>query len=342
MSIKKIYVCDQCDKEYKSSQALGRHKRVKHEGVLFACDHCDKTFGEKGHLKTHVRLVHLKEQPFECKECHKKFGLKGNLKKHVRTVHLKEQIFECKECHKKFGQKGTLKTHVRTIHLKEQNFECKECHKKFGQKGTLRTHIKMKHDKIKDKQCPKCDYKCSTSSSLKRHIKSHKNDDLRGSSGEREIMNALDELNIQYIYDKPFGGLYGVSGTNLLRWDFRVPISDDNHLFIEYDGIQHFKPTCFNGIDYNKAVERFEKNKEHDDRKNTYCSINDFKLLRISVFEKKYIKRMVRQFIQRYSDLLKEPVQPKKIVPTDVIINIQKSKIPTKEKLKLILKVINT
>lgn len=248
------------------------------------------------------------------------------------------KIYVCEKCDKEYKSKGALYNHKRSVHDKI-TYACNQCDYKCSMKGHLNQHVKQVHLKIKDFKCDLCDYKCSRKESLKTHVKTCTGS-LKCSSGEKAIMDVLDEFKIQYIYDQPFGNLYGVSGTKQLRWDFRIPLADDKQLMIEYNGIQHYMPVCFAGICYDKAEDRFEIQKEHDERKNVYCSINDYKLLRISCFEDKYLRSMVIKFIKRYSDLLKAPIQPKPIIATDVIINVQKSKIPVSEKIKLFLKLI--
>ena len=50
---------------------------------------------------------------------------------------------------------------------------------------------------------------------------------------------------------------------------------------VEYDGIGHFEPINFNGINDKRANEGFKKQKLHDQIKDKYCLDNNIKLIRI-------------------------------------------------------------
>jgi predicted nucleic acid-binding Zn-ribbon protein len=88
------------------------------------------------------------------------------------------------------------------------------------------------------------------------------------SKGEREIIEFLDLVEIKYekeyvvkIEDKK------------LRFDFYI---ESIRTFIEYDGIQHFKPVdIFGGEEY------YKKLVEYDGLKNRWCIDNEFELVRI-------------------------------------------------------------
>ena len=68
-----------------------------------------------------------------------------------------------------------------------------------------------------------------------------------------------------------------------LRWDFVIP-TDDDPLFIEYDGRQHFSPQRFGGMAQDQADARFETQQLRDVMKNDYCLVNGYELIRIKYY----------------------------------------------------------
>ena len=64
---------------------------------------------------------------------------------------------------------------------------------------------------------------------------------------------------------------------------------------VEYDGIGHFEPINFNGIDDKRANEGFKKQKLHDQIKDKYCLDNNIKLIRIPYWEFDNIENILKQ-----------------------------------------------
>lgn len=93
------------------------------------------------------------------------------------------------------------------------------------------------------------------------------------SKGEKKISEILKKKCVNYIPQKEFKGLIGVSG-GLLSYDFYLP---DYNLLIEYQGEQHEK--YIKGL--HKSRKDFEKQQEHDRRKKEYAKINNYNLLEI-------------------------------------------------------------
>ncbi len=98
------------------------------------------------------------------------------------------------------------------------------------------------------------------------------------SKGELRIINFLKIKNIKhdhlYIVDK-------------MEFDFFLP---DYNIFIEYDGEQHFKPIEFFGGEIS-----YKKQKLNDDKKNYYCFINKYNLLRIAYYDYDNIETILNQ-----------------------------------------------
>ena len=145
-------------------------------------------------------------------------------------------------------------------------------------------------DKIKDIECPDCNYSCSRKTNFDRHMKS-----CTGLSNmskmEKVISELLTELEIEYIYDSSFMDLRSAKGGRL-RFDFRIPTASENYLFIEYDGIYHFRP--INGF---QALANQMKN---DLLKDNFCKEHDFPLLRINIFNDKNLRTDIINFLKEF------------------------------------------
>lgn len=95
--------------------------------------------------------------------------------------------------------------------------------------------------------------------------------------GEGFIMNWLDHNRIEYEVQKKFPNL---RDSNPLSYDFFIP---NAKILIEYQGIQHFRPTEHFG-----GVSSFKVQKRHDDIKREYALANGYTLIEIPYTYKSY------------------------------------------------------
>lgn len=100
---------------------------------------------------------------------------------------------------------------------------------------------------------------------------------LKKSLGEYKINKLLDDNNIPFIMNAHFDDCKFADTNYHAYYDFYI----DNKYIVEYDGEQHFKPTCFNGIKDFDAIKNFNKTREHDEFKNHYCFNNNIPIIRI-------------------------------------------------------------
>lgn len=100
---------------------------------------------------------------------------------------------------------------------------------------------------------------------------------LKKSLGEYKINKLLECNNIPFIRNAHFDDCKFIDTNYHAYYDFYI----DNKYIVEYDGEQHFKPTCFNGIKSLDAIKNFNKTKEHDEFKNNYCFANNIPIIRI-------------------------------------------------------------
>jgi len=91
-------------------------------------------------------------------------------------------------------------------------------------------------------------------------------------------MKTLELLNIKFERE------ICAIPNSLLRFDFKIYV-DGETKYIEYDGIQHYKPQRFGGMSQEKSEEAFQKLQRHDRIKNDWCEKNNFELLRISYLD---------------------------------------------------------
>lgn len=100
---------------------------------------------------------------------------------------------------------------------------------------------------------------------------------LKKSLGEYMISQLLRNSNIPFVNNAHFEDCKFIDTNYYAYFDFYV----NNKYIIEYDGEQHFNPTCFNGMNNIDAITTFNKTKEHDKFKNKYCFNNNIPIIRI-------------------------------------------------------------
>jgi hypothetical protein len=111
------------------------------------------------------------------------------------------------------------------------------------------------------------------------------------------------EQDIKFENEHTFADLKGEKGY-VLRYDFAITSEDYEIIgLIEYDGVQHFKPTRFGNMTKNEAHEALIKLKEYDRLKNKYANENNIPLLRIS-YKKKLNK--IYLILNEFIDSLKK------------------------------------
>jgi len=254
----------------------------------FTCDKCDKKYRENNALQQHIKSIHSKIKDYKCNKCDFKCSQHGHLKSHVKFVHLKIKDYKCHKCDFKCSTNGHLKIHVKFVHDKIKNHECNLCDYKCSDKNSLQKHIKAIHDKIRNFNCDKCDFKCSQNGNLRQHIKVCTGK-IKCSAGEFQVMKTLNEMGLSYDYNSSFE-LKGDTN-KFLRWDFVVKTGDEP-LFIEYDGMQHFK-----AIRHFGGEKKFMRQQKYDKLKDDFCLENGYLLLRIPYTDFPNIHQIVSKFI---------------------------------------------
>lgn len=116
------------------------------------------------------------------------------------------------------------------------------------------------------------------------------------SKGEKRITQYLDNLGMDYIYDKPYFKDLISTGGNPLRPDFIIPSLT---MWIEYDGIQHYNPRDFRGgMNEQQLQEQFEKVQQNDQIKNQYAKANNWILVRIPYYEYDNIEQILDSYLE--------------------------------------------
>jgi len=124
----------------------------------------------------------------------------------------------------------------------------------------------------------KIDIICKTHGLFKQLVRKHLNGQgcpkCLVSKGEDRILRILNEFDIKC---KTQFGFQGCRRVHKLLFDFYLP---DYNICIEYDGIQHYQ-----AIEKFGGQVEFDKIKESDNIKNTYCIDNGIRLIRIPYWD---------------------------------------------------------
>lgn len=200
-----------------------------------------------------------------------KIAVKHNKCGHVYEVRPSAMIKQGNGCPKCFGKhkKTTDEFKKEIFNLFEDEYEV------IGEYVNAKTPIMMKHNKcgnmweitptgfLRYKTCTFCTSR---------------------SKGEDKIVEVLTEKNISFEREKRFDDC---RAKKKLPFDFYL---NDFNMLIEYDGIQHFKPS-FN-------EKEFKNTKIHDAIKNEYCKKNNIKLLRIPYWKFNNIENILENALK--------------------------------------------
>ena len=135
----------------------------------------------------------------------------------------------------------------------------------------------------------------------KKHVRGHGNNECQNSMGEGLIKTWLVDNNINFNYGVVINGL--IQGRNIDRViiDFTVSLNNST-IWIEYQGIQHYKETNF--FYYNNES-TFEKQLQRDKNVREYCKNNHIQLIEIPYTYKNYesVKNLLDRVILNGEDI---------------------------------------
>ena len=111
--------CDQCERPFRDSYALRRHKIVKHStDKNVKCDVCNKVFKLHDNMILHRQRFH--ERRFACEICGANQPTAYTLKKHVEMVHEKKNLFVCDICGEGFIYAHRFRVRYLVVQTKQQ------------------------------------------------------------------------------------------------------------------------------------------------------------------------------------------------------------------------------
>ena len=80
------FICDQCEKRYKTKDALLRHIASAHVGIKYPCNKCSHKASQARSLNQHIKSVH-EGALFPCDKCNFRSKSSSYLYQHVRSMH---------------------------------------------------------------------------------------------------------------------------------------------------------------------------------------------------------------------------------------------------------------
>ncbi|KAM6123409.1 uncharacterized protein FYW35_004292 [Pterocles gutturalis] len=207
----KTYKCEQCNYATAVHSDFKLHLKIHTDEKPFACKECNKTFKTSNCLQRHrlhvkngcefgrcLRVDSCLENLEFCSEMHvgtcpeRDFGssegadsfrsllgsevceMQPDIQRGKESDLLapsQPRFYQCAECEYSTSVLSNLEVHVRT-HTGEKPYSCSVCQKKFRTSSHLKrhriTHVNMEHLK-----CRNCDYSTSKWLSFKQHLASH-------------------------------------------------------------------------------------------------------------------------------------------------------------------------
>ncbi|XP_031727966.1 transcription factor E4F1 [Anarrhichthys ocellatus] len=197
------YICQLCDKSFKTTNILRTHMKTHSDQKNFSCDLCGTSFRTKGSLIRHNRR-HTDERPYRCTLCGQSFRESGALTRHlkaltpctekIRFVQYKEILVskdgmqkgrghELLSCYNHYLHSNVYVSDALLSVFRQQEagdgldqtfklYTCPHCNRSFKGLNYFRFHVKG-HLGYKPFKCTLCHKEFLTGYLLKKHMEIH-------------------------------------------------------------------------------------------------------------------------------------------------------------------------
>ena len=94
---KELNKCEKCQLSFSLRNALLRHIKSKHEGIVYNCEECGYKASRQYRFRLHKESVHKHQESVQkdlvycCNQCKYQTEIRGDLRKHKQTIHAEQE-----------------------------------------------------------------------------------------------------------------------------------------------------------------------------------------------------------------------------------------------------------
>ncbi|RXN19812.1 transcription factor E4F1 [Labeo rohita] len=118
----------------------------------YICDICEKTFKTTNILRTHM-FTHTDQKDFKCEICETAFRTKGSLIRHKRR-HTDERPYRCNQCGLAFRESGALTRHLKSLTPCTEKIRYSQCKEILVSKDGVRKEVQPSPPEPEKEQIP--------------------------------------------------------------------------------------------------------------------------------------------------------------------------------------------
>ncbi|XP_016318853.1 transcription factor E4F1 isoform X1 [Sinocyclocheilus anshuiensis] len=118
----------------------------------YICEICEKTFKTTNILRTHM-FTHTDQKDFKCEICETAFRTKGSLIRHKRR-HTDERPYRCNQCGLAFRESGALTRHLKSLTPCTEKIRYSQCKEILVSKDGVQKEVQLSSPEPEKEQIP--------------------------------------------------------------------------------------------------------------------------------------------------------------------------------------------